>query len=132
MWTALQKVSSLMYVSTPIIGFVPQKGCLLPEIWTIGTIYKLKLYLFGIIPFGDHFIRLVEIDHNEKTIISNEHGKFIKVWNHTIRLKPIDDHAIDYTDEVEIEAGILTLPVWLFAHLFYRHRQKKWKKLLSR
>jgi hypothetical protein len=34
------------------------------------------------------------------------------------------------TDEIKIQAGPLTGVIWAFAHLFYRHRQRRWKVLL--
>jgi hypothetical protein len=40
-----------------------------------------------------------------------------------------DGNAL-YMDRIEIEAGVMTLPVWLFANVFYRYRQMKWRKLL--
>lgn len=131
MWQELQKVSSLMYVASPILKFRPQKGYSLPDKWIIGTEYKLRISSFGIIPLGNHFIRLVELNQETKRIVSNEHGMLTRVWNHTITFNEIDDQTIRYTDEIEIEAGIMTLFIWLFAHIFYRHRQRKWKALLA-
>lgn len=131
MWQKLQKVSSLMYVASPILKFRPQKGYSLPDKWIIGTEYKLRISSFGIIPLGNHFIRLVELNQETKRIVSNEHGMLTRVWNHTITFNEIDDQTIRYTDEIEIEAGIMTLFIWLFAHIFYRHRQRKWKALLA-
>jgi hypothetical protein len=132
MWTELQKTSSLMYVASPLVKFKIQNHQPLPEKWVVGKQYQLKMSLCGIVPLGKHFIRIVEINPEQKTIISNEHGSLIKVWNHIIKLVPIDDQSILYTDEIEIQAGILTPVVWLFSHIFYRHRQRKWKKLLCR
>jgi len=37
-----------------------------------------------------------------------------------------------YTDEVEIEAGVFTPLVWLYANLLYRYRQLRWKVLISK
>ncbi|HPQ45424.1 MAG TPA: hypothetical protein PKZ42_14480 [Syntrophales bacterium] len=130
-WDELQKVSSLLYVASPILQFKPQKDHPLPERWTIGKEYKLRLSLLGIIPLGDHFITLVALDRKERTIISNEHGTLTNAWNHTIRLEAIDDQTTEYTDEIDIHAGILTCSIWLFSYVFYKHRQRRWKKLLD-
>lgn len=43
----------------------------------------------------------------------------------------IDDNVTEYTDEVEIYAGWKTPIVYLWAKMFYGHRQKKWIKLLT-
>ena len=120
-----------MHVASPILKFKPQKGFFVPEKWSLGTEYKLKLSFFGIIPVGNHFIKLVELNREENRIISNEHGRLTKVWNHIIKFHAIDDQAVVYTDEIEIKAGILTLSIWLFAHILYRYRQNRWKKLLD-
>ena len=34
--------------------------------------------------------------------------------------------------EIVIEAGPLTLLVWLFANWFYRHRQRRWRRVARR
>lgn len=131
MWMELQKIASLMHVASPILKFKPQKGSFVSEKWVLGSEYKFKLYLFGIIPIGDHFIKLAELNQEENKIVSHERGSLVKVWNHTIKWDAIDDQTIVYTDGIEISAGIMTLSIWLFAHIFYRHRQKKWNKLLE-
>ena len=38
---------------------------------------------------------------------------------------------IQYTDRVEIQAGWKTLFIWLWANMFYTHRQRKWIRLLQ-
>ena len=131
MWEELQKVSSLIYVASPILKFRSQKGSSIPEKWSLGNEYRLKLWFLGIIPIGDHFIKLVELNKEENLIVSNEYGRLTKAWNHTIEFNAIDHQTIEYTDEIEIKAGIMTLFIWLFAQIFYRHRQNKWKKLLD-
>ena len=131
MWEELQKVSSLIHVASPILKFRPQEGHSVPEKWSLGTEYKLKLSFFGIVPLGNHVIKLVELNKEENLIISNEHGKLTKVWNHIIKFNAIDYETIEYTDEIEIKAGVLTLFIWLFAQIFYRHRQNRWKKLIG-
>jgi hypothetical protein len=131
MWEELQKTSSLIHVAAPLLKFTPQDSSQLPEKWDVGKDYHLKLSFFGIIPLGNHTIRLIEINPEKKEIISNEYGFLTKTWNHRIKIEPMDSHNIIYTDEIEIKAGLLTFSVWLFAHFFYRHRQKRWKKLLS-
>ncbi len=73
MWQELQKVSSLMHVASPILKFKPQKGQSIPDEWALGIEYKLKLSFFSIIPLGDHFIKLVDLNKEQNLIISNEH-----------------------------------------------------------
>ena len=58
------------------------------------------------------------------------YSALIKSWDHKIILEPVGG-ATRYTDEVEIHAGLLTVPAWLFAHLFYRHRQRRLAEVVA-
>ena len=62
---------------------------------------------------------------------TNEHNTYVPTWNHKINLKDNGNGTTEYSDEVEIGAGWKTIFVWCWANLFYRHRQKKWIKLLK-
>ena len=55
----------------------------------------------------------------------------IRKWDHWITVAPNPDGSTDYRDEVEISAGVLTPFVWIFAQLFYRHRQRRWRGLAA-
>ena len=37
-----------------------------------------------------------------------------------------------YTDQVDIDAGVLTILVWAWANLLYRWRQHRWRQLATR
>lgn len=123
--------SLLVEVASPVIRFEPIMPDELPTIWNIDQEYIFKIYLFKIIPMGLHRIQLVKIDGKNKQISSMETGKIAKVWNHTIIIEKDTDGNARYTDIVEIKAGVVTFFVYLFAQLFYRHRQRKWKNLLK-
>lgn len=129
MWTEVEKVSSLMHIASPIIIFRPSERGSLPEKWQTGIEYSFNLLLLGVIPLGKHYITLIEADKNR--ITSHEHSKIINLWIHTITFKKNSTGGIDYTDQIEISAGILTLPVWLFSHIFYRYRQYRWRKFFT-
>jgi hypothetical protein len=90
----------------------------------------LKLYFLKVIPLGRHTIQLVRIDKETNTIVSQESGRLARTWNHTISFREVAQNVVSYTDEIEIQAGWLTPAIWLFAQLFYRHRQRRWKVLL--
>jgi hypothetical protein len=86
-----------------------------------------RLYFFGCLPAWKHHLRIVSIGPRE--IYSNEHGGPVNVWNHRLTFAPTADDACRYTDEVEIHAGLSTLPTALFAHAMYRWRQWRWRRL---
>lgn len=131
LWQKIIEPTSLQYVASPILSFVPiQEGSLSGE-WKVGTPYSLKLYFLKFIPLGQHTIKLVKIDKETNTIVSQENGHLAKVWNHIISFKEERPGVVSYTDEIEIRAGLLTPSIWLFSQLFYRHRQRRWKVLLQ-
>ncbi|HSH05057.1 MAG TPA: hypothetical protein VLL52_21260 [Anaerolineae bacterium] len=131
LWEEIKKPASLKYVAAPLLYFFPIGDTELNNDWEINKEYNLKLFFLKFIPLGTHKITLKKIDFSTNEIISNESGKLAKVWNHTIKFNPINSHQIEYTDIIEIKAGVLTLFIWLFSHIFYRHRQRRWKQLLS-
>ncbi len=131
-WRLLSKPESLQYVSAPILAFRPIDQSGIDSEWRVGKLYRLSLYLFAILPLGRHDIVLRVLDREANRIFSTEYGSIAKVWNHIIEFQPLTESQITYTDTIDIQAGLLTAGVWIFAHCFYRHRQRRWKKLLKR
>lgn len=131
LWEKIIDPKSLQFVASPILSFRPLiKGELDVE-WIIGKTYELKLYLLNIIPIGHHRIKITTIDRDSNLIVSKESGTLASEWNHTIRFTQGEQGKLSYTDEIEIKAGWLTTAIWIFAHIFYRHRQRRWKVLLK-
>ena len=132
LWKEITRPQSLQYVAAPILYFTPKEDTEFHENWEINKEYNLKLFLFKVLPLGSHKIVLRKIDPSAKKIISKESGALAKVWNHTITFHAINSGQIKYTDIIEIKAGLLTPLIWLFSHIFYRHRQRRWKRLLAK
>jgi hypothetical protein len=132
LWEKIMDPKSLQFVASPILKFIPVGKNDLDKEWELNRDYDLKLYLFGFIPLGSHRIRVVSIDRKENKIESSESGLLARVWNHTILFRQTERKVVHYTDIIEIEAGLLTPFIWGFEHLFYRHRQRRWKQLFRR
>jgi hypothetical protein len=132
LWSEISRPASLRFVAAPLLHFEPLVAGELDDEWIVGKTYALRLYLFGFLPAGEHRITLVRIDRTANLIESKESGALSPVWNHIIRFHPLRDGRLHYTDEIEIQAGLLPGVIWAFAHLFYRHRQRRWKRLLRR
>lgn len=131
LWDEIRRPASLRFVSAPLLHFEPLIPGELDSDWVVGKTYALRLSLFGFLPAGGHRITLVSINRDANLIESRESGTLSPVWNHTIRFHALGDGKLHYSDEIEIQAGLLTGFIWVFAHLFYRHRQRRWKKLLQ-
>ena len=123
----LQKLETLQFIAWPYASFEPVEGAAAQ--WTVGSTSSYRFRLFGRIPFGTHTIHIVRFD--PEGVSSREGNEHAPVWNHDIRLRPLDDRRTEYTDRVEIRAGWKTFFVWLWAEAFYAHRQRKWIRLLS-
>ena len=123
----LRKLETLQYIASPFATFEPagHAGSARAE----GEKSSYRFRLFGIIPFGTHTIRIIRFSPDG--ISSRESNEQVPVWNHDITLVSLDDDHTQYTDRVEIHAGWKTAFVWLWANLFYAHRQRKWIRLLA-
>jgi len=132
LWEKIIEPKSLQFVASPLLSFVPVAPGEFDGEWVVGRDYPLKLYFFGFIPMGRHIIRLAKIDRDANTISSREKGLLAPVWNHNIFFREVSPGLVRYTDEIEIRAGWFTPFVWGFAHMFYRHRQRRWKVLLKK
>ena len=123
----LQKLETLQYIARPYATFKPADSA--TSVWSVGSESSFCFKLFGLIPYGIHTIRVVRVD--SEGISSRERNPHVPVWNHDISLVALDEQHTKYTDRVEIHAGWKTCFIWLWANLFYRHRQRKWIKLLK-
>jgi hypothetical protein len=77
-------------------------------------------------------LRFEHIDHERREIQTREHDPLIRRWDHRIQFEPLGPDSSRYTDEVEVEAGLLTPVAWAFAQWFYRHRQRRWRRVARR
>ncbi|MDO5078160.1 hypothetical protein EII38_03710 [Streptococcus minor] len=125
----VKNVATLYFVSSPLLIFRPVKGQELSHQWTNGT-YWFHLYLFGFIPLGKQAIVISFPKSPVFQILDDGHSQFIKQWRHMITIKKEGQGTL-YEDQLQISAGAFTYLVIVFAQLFYKHRQRRWKKLLE-
>lgn len=123
----LQRLKTLQYIASPYASFVPVDENT-EMVWQVGSTSSFRFKLFGVIPFGTHKIRIERFDIDG--IQSREHNEHVPVWDHIITLRDVGNQT-EYTDEVDIKAGLKTPFIWLWAKAFYAHRQRKWIKLLK-
>ena len=131
-WQEVQQSALLLEVVEPLAHIKPVDSAKFPQAWIEGETVRCKSYLFGVIPLGTRTIRLERIDQAAHEIQSRERDQLIDRWDHLIRVAATRDGRTRYSDEIVIEAGVATRLVWLFAHLLYRHRQRKWQHVARR
>jgi hypothetical protein len=120
----LQEIETLRYICAPLATFTPLEDC---QKWQAGAVFRFDLSACGL-KFGVHTINVKKFDIDK--ILTHEHNKNVPVWNHIIKLEKCGKTQTRYSDIVEVHSGWKTLFIWLWANLFYRHRQRKWRELL--
>jgi hypothetical protein len=84
----VQRSDTLLYISGPLLRFVPIHPPELPEIWAPGE-YRVALRFFGFLPMGEQAIRIEHLAPEEPgtfRIRDNGGGQLVRVWDHVITL----------------------------------------------
>lgn len=120
----------LNYVVAGLMKFQPIDPVEFPRSWSAGK-YMVRMLAFHFLPVGWQTVGIELPEGHEAWFVrDNGSGSIAKVWDHLIFIEP-DASGTCYVDEVRIDAGILTWPVSLYAELFYRYRQRRWRKLVA-
>jgi ligand-binding SRPBCC domain-containing protein len=131
-WRRILTPDLLLQVAAPMVRFRFPDGRV-PDRWIEGQRYLVSLAILGVLPFGKQWIvPTIHVDPETawtKKLRDNGHSALIRRWDHWITVVPDADGNTRYTDDVEVDAGILTPFIWLFAQAFYRHRQRRWRAL---
>lgn len=132
-WQAVQTSRLLEYIAAPLVRFEPLQPSRLPEVWYEGC-YQVRMNIFGLFSFGKHWVVISRLQAGDGTyqIRDNGYGDRISKWDHWITIEDAPEGKTRYTDQVDVEAGLLTPLVWLFSQAFYRHRQRRWRTLVHR
>lgn len=127
----LAKPMLLNWVSWPMLHFVAVDPPALPERFASAP-YRTRLMLGMVLPIGEHTLDLQMAPAAGPGLVWHDagHSDLIRVWDHKIRLEDFNGMT-RYTDEVEIDAGPLTLLAVAFAHAFYTHRQRRLNRLVA-
>lgn len=124
----------LEYVSWPLIMFTPLEPPALPATWEPGN-YRVRMRSLWVIPLGGQTIAISFPPSSTGQVLvrDNGFGQLVRRWDHLITLDATADGIqTRYTDQVDIDAGLLTIPVWAYANLLYRWRQHRWHRLAAR
>jgi hypothetical protein len=132
-WSEVCKSRLLDFVAAPLLVFKPNNGQSLPDIWNEAD-HRVTMMAFGLLPIGWQIISTsypASPTAGSRQLRDNGRGASVKRWDHLITVTARDDGRTDYRDDVIVEAGLLTPLVFAYAHFFYRHRQKRWRKLID-
>lgn len=127
-WRVLTKRDTFRRVSSGVFCFTGSDRW--PEGLQDGQEIDPRIVFPHVLPAWKHRLLLVHVDQERREVISCERGGFVRLWIHQIRVEPENTVRCRYTDEVRIQAGLLTPAVWAIAHLFYRYRQMRLRRLI--
>ena len=121
----------LQYIASPLVSFESFDAAPLPDMWSAGT-HWVSLTLFGFIPLGRQAI-VISMPPADRGFALRDAGysSLIPVWDHLITIESVAS-GILYRDRVDVQARVLTPIIWLFAQIFYRHRQRRLRQLVAR
>ena len=126
----LERPVLLCRIAWPLLTFTPVDPPVLEDRWALKP-YVFALRLAGRVPLGEHTIDPQPPRGGREVWHDAGHSALVHVWDHRIELS--DVHGMTrYTDVVEVRAGVLTPVAWLFAQVFYRHRQRRLNRLVAR
>lgn len=123
-WQRLHRIETLEHVTRGLMGF--QKLTPASDLFE-GKTLTVRFVFFHLFPAPwTHQLQVKHHDPARMEVLTHEQGGPITTWNHRIRVQhhPVGTH---YTDEVDIQAGLLTPLVYLYAWGFYHYRQWRWR-----
>jgi hypothetical protein len=128
-WQALLKRDIFLHVTRGMLGFMGSDQW--PESFHEGLELETRLFFFHLVPGWKHKLRIIRVDNESFELKSEEGGGMVQKWNHDISVIKRTESSCQYTDEIDIDAGLFTLVIWLYAHVFYRYRQARWRRMAS-
>jgi hypothetical protein len=125
----------MLHIASPLVQFAPIEPKSLPEQWEEKE-YLVSVRLFGFLPVGRQWVSISGRDRSNELgrfyveLRDNGRGTLMSKWDHLITIQA-SGQGCSYTDRIEVKAGVITPLVWLFAWFFYRHRQRRWQRLIA-
>lgn len=125
----------MLHIATPLVQFSPIEPKSLPDQWEEKE-YLVSVRLFGLLPVGRQWVSISGRDRSSELgrfhveLRDNGRGTLMSKWDHLITIEA-SGQGCSYSDRVEVRAGVITPLVWLFAWFFYRHRQRRWQRLVA-
>ena len=125
-WAAVRTPEAFVHVARGMLRYPAAERHGRP--WRAGDDIVGWTWLFGVLPFSRHRLVVVRVDDGDRTLETNEGGGIVRTWDHRIVVEPHGDRC-RYEDRIDIDAGPLTLAIAGFAAVFYRYRQRRWRRL---
>ena len=126
-WALMQRKETLLYVCRGLLGMPGAKAW--PAEWRPGEEVQTRLWFMHVVPGWQHHIRVDAINGEQREMRTEENGGIVRSLHHRLSVEPLPGGHSRYSDALQIDAGGLTLLVWVLAQPFYRYRQARWRGL---
>lgn len=145
-WDLVQTPAVMRHVSWPLTVFTPVSPAIWRPRWSPGD-HRFRIRALAVLPVGEQTVSISVPLHDPAAgryqLRDNGHGQLARTWDHLITVEPalpkgkgaagpmwaVAGAQSRYTDEVVVDAGRLTIAVWLWAHVLFRWRQRRWRRL---
>lgn len=127
-WKSYQKPSEWLINLKPQAKLIPNSKNKEIGQWDINKDYSFRLYMYGFIPFGKHYIMFESIDSSNLLIQSREHGFLVPHWDNTFEVIPINDSTCAVKDVLTIQTKGINSIVNPYAIGVFRAKHKKLKQ----
>jgi ligand-binding SRPBCC domain-containing protein len=130
------QLSVFEYVVSPLMSLrltPEQEAVVASGEFPVGQTFSARLIFLKFIPGWMHTLSLIragELENGVFEIYTNEHGGPAPIWNHRLTFEPDGERACRYTDEIEIEGGLLGALSKPIVTLFFKFRQYRWRGLV--
>jgi hypothetical protein len=137
LWRALHDPKTLVRLSAPLLQIEPLEPKIFPEEFMPAS-YVVSLKGFGRLPLGRHAINIShpapEPGESLPRYVLHDKGSgdLARVWDHRITIEPLSETTCRLTDELAVDAGLLTPFVALFARILLQHRHVRLAALVRR
>ncbi len=111
-WKMLLQRDAFLYITHGMLGFRGAEEW--PEVFEEGQVLETQLLFLNIFPVWKHRLHVIRVDHENMEIASQEEGGCIRRWNHRKWIEGGSELSCNYTDEIDIDAGIFTLFIWIW------------------
>lgn len=129
-WKQLLLGETFLYVARGLLGVANAEAIRGP--FHVGRTVTLRLWVFHLVPVGEHEITVTSIDPAQHVVQTRERSWLLPIWNHTLSVTADGPLRSRYTDRIEFDAGWLTPLAAPLVMAFFAYRQRRWRSLARR
>ncbi len=125
---------TMVFLMRPFVVVAPIDPPAFPPRWLPGR-YRVSMRLFGFIPLGWQDIVVTDIVTDAAMgrwgFRDAGQGGLANRFDHQLLVEALGDRRSRYTDRLDVDAGFITAPVWLFAQALFAWRHHRWRVLVA-